>query len=359
MNLKTTFPSKLFSSQVPDVVMSTSSTRVHVVIAFGGNSIYDENLYPDTEGTITIGELSELVMPFARHSLVAELSITLTEQTVTKAADGSENIADDWTNASNPMKSSIVYCTAEVSEDATTFCNHHFLTRLQGAKITALGRLEYLHYDSTDVASVTAYYNDGTTSTFSPPLVGGNGTTYSTIDVSPSKFINNTKTLYRYIVAAGSRNQTFDIDFNQPDAAPILLFTNCFGCQELVYCTGLHQVKPEFKYQSVYIKGLLRNYDFEETRPFSADTGVLTFPMADWISDLFRSDEIYIVNFINGIPATGRMVIILDPKSDLTNAEDELPRFTFTYRYSRRNHNIIDLSRAGRVFDNTFDFTFN
>lgn len=355
MILTTTFPDKVFASQVPDVELTTEATRVHVVMLFGGTAIYDENLYPDDDKAVTIGEMGALVLPFSRQSLVAALKITLTEQTVTTDSDGGETVTE---GTELTLETTVVYCAAEVEETADAFCEAHFLSRLQGAKLTAAGRLEYLHYDGTAEAAVTAYYADGSSAAFTATKVGGNGD-YSTVDVSAANFVTDGKRLCRYVVSAGGREQTYDIDFTAPDCAPVLLFTNSFGCQELVYCAGEHKVNPEFKRSNTYVKGELRDYTIEETRTFEADTGVLTFPMADWLSDLFRSDEIYLVDFINGQPVVGRKVVITDQKAEYGNADDEMPRFTFSYRYARRNQNVIDMRRGGRIFDNTFDFTFN
>lgn len=357
MNVTSSFPSKIFSSQVPDVTLTTDKTRVHVTITFGSLTvpIYEETLYPDNNGGIDIGELSELVTPFAREQLVATLTVSLLEQTVTTAEDGSETVTDNTTQV---LSAGVVYCTALVSEDAATFCSQHFLSRLQGVKTTSLGRLEYLHFDSSEAATVTAYYSDGTVKEFTATKVGGNGN-YSTIDVSPSRFVNGKKEPYLFVASAGSRTQTFKMDMHCPDASPVLLFVNSFGCQELIYCTGKHTVSPKFNYTSAFIGGKMTNYDIDEERNFKADTGVLTFPMADWLSDLFRSDEIFLVEFVNGSPVVGRQVVVTDQDSEYSNDDDELPRFTVTYRYAQRNQNVLSLDRPGRIFDNTFDYTFN
>jgi hypothetical protein len=355
MDLKTSFASKTFSSQIPDIEINSSATRVNVIITFDDKELYNENLIPDVKGNITIGELPDLINVYARQKVVATLVVTLKDQTITTAADGTETITD---GTSTSLTTTVIYSTALISDNADTFCAAHFLSRLLGPKRTSLGRLEYLHYDGSEAAKVTAYYSDDTTAAFTATKIAGNAY-YSTVDVSPSNFVTAGKTLSMFVVTAGSRSQRYEIDFSCPDAAPILLFTNCFGCQELIYCTGTHRVSPDFKYTSVFIGGKLQNYDIEETRNFKADTGPLTFSMADWLSDLFRSDEIYLVNFVNGIADVGRDITISDQKSEYSNDEDELPRFTFTYRYAQRNQNIIETGREGRIFDNTFDNTFN
>ena len=203
-----------------------------------------------------------------------------------------------------------------------------------------------------------ANYTDGTQQRFTPEKVGGNDD-YSTIDVSPAKFTAEGKTLYEYRVYAGWREQKFVLDLRNPDVAPVLLFTNSFGCQEIAYCLGTHTVSPEFKFSAAYIGQNKRNYDVEEVRTFKADTGVLTYPMAFWMNDLFRSDEVQLLNFYDGEPHPGKMAVITDVKAEYDNNHDTLPRFTFSYEYAQRNHNVLDVGRAGRIFDNTFDHTFN
>lgn len=227
-----------------------------------------------------------------------------------------------------------------------------------GDRVTAMGRLEYLHFIGGDTPTATAEYSDGSTMSFSVEVASSNGN-FKTVDVSPGQFATEGKQLCAYTIEAGARAQRFVIDFNRPDCAPILLFENSFGCDELVYCTGTHTVSPEFNRESAYINKVKKNYKIEENREFKADTGVLTFPAANWLDDLFRSKNVRIVNFYNSEPVVGKEVIITESKSEYTNDIDSLPRFTFTYTYAQRNHNVVDLRRGGRIFDNTFDFTFN
>ena len=66
-----------------------------------------------------------------------------------------------------------------------------------------------------------------------------------------------------------------------------------------------------------------------------------------------------VVTFKNGKPIVGKEVVITDSKSEVSNTDDNMSRFTFDYQYSQMNHNVVDLGRAGRIFDNTFDYTFN
>jgi hypothetical protein len=340
-----------FSATIPDISYTISGTKSGVEMSVDGTKIYSEILYP-MSGVITLTDLTNLLTSYARQKLKVSLAITITE------IDSGDAVSD-----TAQMSASIIYCKADIingteDEDAGTFCDAHFLSVLMGSKTTSLGRLEYLHYLGTDAATATASYSDGTTATFTPPAVQGNDV-YTTIDVSPNRFTTDGKTLVSYTVTAGNRAQKFVIDLDQPDAAPVMLFVNSFGVEELLYCTGKHKVAPNYTRSSAYIERYKRNYKIEELRKFSADTGYLTVAEQNWADELFRSDKVRVVNFKDGSPVVGKEITITDSKSEVDNLDETMARFTFDYQYAQDNHNVVDLSRAGRIFDNTFDNTFN
>ncbi len=343
---KNTFASVYFSAQLPDVEFSISGSRANVVVSVDSTVIYDEVLVP-FGGSITIYDLAGMVEPWVERVLVADLSIVI------KELDAAGN-----QSASEEMTTQALFSRAYINASAEEFYEGYFLSTLIGTKITAMKRLEYLHYYGTDAATVTAHYDDGSTETFTGTAVAGNSK-YTTLDVSPGRFVTTGKTLCGYTVTAGGRHQDFTIDHRDPDCAPVLIFTNSFGVQELMYCTGTHEVDPKYTRSNAFLNGKYRNYHIEELRTFKADTGIMNTAMANWADDLFRSKEIYLVNFYQGQPSVGLEVAITDSKSQNDNNDDTLPRFTFDYRYSQRNHNVIDIKRAGRIFDNTFDNTFN
>lgn len=337
-----TLRSKEFSCSIPEVTVGTSAKAL-VTISIDGEQVYQEWLWP-AGNEIKLEDLSELVTPYARQ-----------RQTVTLAVVAESEGGQQLLSAST----TVVYCQADFcDETAENFLASHFLSILMGMKVTALGRLEYLHTTGSEAASCTASYSDGSTSQFAVPAIQG-GTGYRTLDVSPGNFVATGKTLVGYRVTCGSRTQDFELDLSAPDCAPILCFVNSFGLDELAYCTGIHKVDPTYKRSSAYMGRLLRNYKIDETRSFKADTGPLTTPMANWWDEVFRSDSVRIVNIYGGHPNIGKDLVITDSKSEYSNDDAEMPRFTFTYQYAQRNHNVVQLLRAGRIFDNTFDNTFN
>ena len=331
---------KYFTSGMPDVTIAgTDGTPQLVTVTCDGEQLLQENLWP-ASGLITLVDLGELLEPYARKQLVSSVEISAGEVTATFQ---------------------VLYAMVDVGIDAQEFYEGFFLSILMGTKVTARGRRELLWYYGEDTAAVTAEYSDGSTAEFEPAVIGASDT-YTCIDVSPDAFITVDKQLVAYTAQAGNRRQRFEMDFTDPDCAPILEFYNSFGVWEYIYCTGTHQVSPDFKRSSTRIGGLLKNYRIEETRTFKADTGFLNTAMANWADDLFRSDEVYVVNVIDGEVTDsngGKEVVITDSKSENKNEPDYMPRFTFSYQYAQRIHNVLQMDRVGRIFDNTFDHTFN
>lgn len=329
-----------FTSGMPDVrIPGTDGTSQQVTVTCDGQQLLQEPLWP-VSGYITLTALGELLEPYARKSLVCSVTI----------ASGGTTAAF-----------TVLYAMADVGVSAEEFYGSHFLSILMGTKVTAAGRRELLWYYGTQAASATAEYADGSTAAFEVPAVGGS-TAYTCIDVSPDNFVTAQKTLVAYTVTAGTRSQRFEMDLTVPDCAPILEFYNSFGVWEYIYCTGTHQVAPDYKRSSARINGMLRNYRIEETRTFKADTGILNTAMANWAEELFRSPEVYVVNVIGGSVVSadgGKEVTVTDSKSERSNDDDHQPRFTFSYQYAQRIHNVLQMNRVGRIFDNTFDHTFN
>ena len=80
--------------------------------------------------------------------------------------------------------------------------------------------------------------------------------------------------------------------------------------------------------------------------------------MAHLAEDLLRSDEVYLFRDY----AQDKEITFTDSKSERTNEDDDLAEFTFSYQYAQRVQNVIFRtvsSTSGRIFDDSFDDTFN
>lgn len=330
-----------FSSGLDELVFSTDSGSARFCLTMGGETILDETYVPDSSGRIIVRDLQQLVEPCLQTNLIESFGYTITADTST--------VSRSFT---------VQYCAAESSLPAQNFMEQYFLSSLMGVKVTSIGRKEFLHLVTTQACSVSAvctYWADGALvmSTKSVKEVSSLNQVV-TVEVSPSLFEEVGMQLLQYVIHAGDRAQTYKVDDECLDVAPALLFTNSFGCQETFYCTGSHELEPQFERSSSVISGMFRNYHIKENRVFSANTGILNTPMSMWADELFRSREIYLLE--GNLP--GKEITITESDSKRSNDYESMFCYTFKYRYAQRNHNILHLPKAGRVFDFTFDNTF-
>ena len=337
-----------FSSAIPNLSIAITGDYAHITLTSNSDTVLSETYYADNTGTITLRDLSSLLASYAMQSGSISVNIKIDEYATT---DGVTAIAN-----TTSIDCTVIYANADVQISATSFLTSHFLTILTGDKITAVDRKEYLYTYGDSEGSVTARYygKEGVTEEVISVKGTGSNNIY-VFDVSPSQFERSSKTLIGYDVTVGTRSQSFKIDQVPHDCAPVLLFTNSFGCQELLYCTGTHQVAPEYNRSATYRDGQYVNFKIDEIARFKANTGILNVPMANWADDLFRSHEIYL--FVDNQP--DKRITITESKSERSNDDDAMPSFTFSYRYAQRMQNVLQLSHPGRIFDNTFDRTFN
>lgn len=331
-----------FSSALDKLGLTTNKTYCDFTLKCGDKIIISERYAPDSQGAIEILELSQLVEPYLTTNLIESFSYSLN--------DGDTNKTKTFL---------VQLCRAEAFYQASDFNKNFFLSCIFGQKETAIGHKEFVHmviYESTELTAKADYW-DGSKLVNDTISVG----TFTelnkvlSIDVSPNLFENSKLgKLVDYKIVAGLRSQLFVVG-EAMDAAPALIFSNSFGCQETFYCLGTLTLAPELNRSTAYQKGLYRNFNVEENRIFKANTGSLSPAMMNLADDLLRSREIYIMEKYVVI---GKEVTITTSKQERNNELDNLPSFTFEYRYAQRNHNILENPRAGRVFDYTYDNTF-
>ena len=355
------FPGMVFSSSIPDVKFRITSDNRAVVkmTVTHGNDVrvpYEETLYPDSMGDIHVTDIDLIVATFAELWLKFSLSVSITEQRV----NAEMIVSNQGTRSLTTTE--VVCCRANiVGYTPSNFCNSHFLTLLDGPRKTSLGRKELLSFIGTENATVVTVFDDGTSGAGGATILqSGDG--YKILDVSPDNFVNGMKKPVKDQVIAGNRKQWYEVEYGgDPDIAPVLLFVNSFGVQEIAYCEGAHHQVSSFDRKQARIGKLKENYLIEETESFKADTGFLSFPMAAWWRDVLRSKDIEVLPVTDGavVIDSGKPVIITSQKAELSNEADHMPRYTFEYEYADRNHNFWEQPREGRIFDNTFDHTFN
>lgn len=346
-------PSQLcFSSDVADIVFgsnATNGTLILDLICEGERiNLLEETMYPAIDGKVVLCDLSSMVGLYAKKYLEVQLECSFTD--------------DSGKVSISPV--TILFSMADVGTSASDFLNSHFLTTLNGEKRTTMIREERLYaYGAAEVTIDVLLLMIATGKTVSKSRTVAASTTsghVSQFDVSPdvvaSMFDLVGCELLTYTVSAGQRSQTYLLDqqLDRMSPSPVLLFTNSFGCEEFIYCNGLHKKESKYNRETARFIAKLRNFSIVENREFTANTGYLNEAEADWADELFRAEEVCL--WVDG--HRGKNVVISDSKSEISNANDNMPSFEFVYSYAQRIHNVMQVAHAGRVFDNTFDSTF-
>lgn len=345
-----------FTGTMENLVLKSPSAQVRVAIkvtsAYGTHEVLNEVYYPDKSSTVTIYHPGDLCEPYARQYG----SVTAAASVYDITADGVQTAALDVDLGT------VLFGNVDPQTDASTFCEHHFLTILMDPKTTALGRKECLSaYDAGDL-TVTAYIKKGgditsVSGSLSPINTTGKVNDYN---VSPDNIrevlqLSDGQQLLQYSCQAGVRRQTYDMVMEKVPPAPSLAFLNSFGCWEYIHCTGTHKKSSKFTYSTAVVGDKTRNYDIREQRQLTANTGSLNYAMAEWADELFRSQQVYLCT--GG--KMGKEVVVSDVKDEVTNEDDNMPSYEFTWMYAQKLHNVIDTeTKRLRVFDGTFDYTF-
>ena len=278
------FRTKEFSCSIPDVAFSMTFTRAKVTVSVSKNGtpvvVFDEFLYPDSRNRVELTDIDRLIEPYALKWLIFQVDVHIEEQQLSGVMSGVVDVI--YTNERN-LSCSVISCKANIiNATAEDFCNSHFLTLLDGPKETAPGWAEYLTYIGTESPSCVVTLENGDTRSMSVPVEISTDE-WTLIDCSYANFEVNDRTVVSYTISAGQRSQKFDVNYHcAPDVAPVLMFYNSFGVQEMAYCTGEHQQVSSFDRKQSRFGRLKKSYAIEEKETFKADTGYLTFPMANW-----------------------------------------------------------------------------
>lgn len=353
-----------FSSALNRISFSMVGTRSEYSAKFklrhGVETILSENYVPDANNEIVIYELPSLIEPYLQDKLISNFEIEITA------------ISSDTNSILKQSKISFtaLYCKADVNISADDFINRFFLSTLMGAKVTAPGQKEYLHFVTTDedfvsgdegdqvAVQIYADYVDSEMKKISNVFewavsINAAEMQIITIDVSPLNFVKKGMTLVAYKVVVGGRTQMFCVS-QRYDSEPDIAFKNSFGLFETLYFTGTKEDAPEISRSAAYVNGEYRNYHIEENRIVKANTGIIPETMVCLVDELARSTEAYLIE--KG--EIGRQITITESESKRTNDLDSLFSFQVTYRIAKRNQNILNVFCATRTFDKTFDKTF-
>ena len=322
-----------------DVIEVMSASDVTFTIAESGGTILN-GTYTPVAGTVRIYHLARLLRP-----LIDGVTAVFT-----------------FTAGSTSKTVHVVQSGVTVSESAATFLPSFFLSAVMTERDTSLDRKELLYLIPIEatlptVQAVCSYWNGESIVTATKPVAGiivANEPCY--VDASASRFVDSELgTLVAYTIVAGERTMRFRVT-TLPTAEHAMLFHNTFGAWEPIYFAGMTEDAPEYTRETAYVNGKMQLYNLEETASFKSWTGPLRPSGVALARDLARCAKG--VFLLEGSETTDEVTITaVDVKH--TSADNEIADFTFTWRRSAMWSVMLKTVRPPKLFDETFDETYN
>lgn len=332
----------MFSSELSEVAFSCSLTEVAFELRDDqGTAIVSTTYYPDISGNVVVYGLDKIVTAALADQQIGDFAI----------------YAEDGILA----QFSVIPCPVAVELPAYEFLTSSFLTSVINERDTAVGRYECLSVYNPEglQLTVTASYMgyDGLieTKVFSILPVDPD-TAISYYNVSPVRFNDfSIGELIGLVVKCGVREQRYRVLMAPPQHDPAFIFRNCFGCWETIFLCGVKETDVKFTRSTAMINGKFVNYDLDEVITYKASSGPMRYGSDRLARDLARSNSVFMLKQ-DGTPGDRITITECDVKTD--NADDTIPSFSFTYRRaSLRSVDFIAPSPY-RIFDNTFDLTY-
>ncbi len=250
---------------------------------------------------------------------------------------------------------------ADPGMDAYDYAEEYFFTTNHKERNTAEGRRETLTFWTDEAEGLwnmeKLYYDPELGITKQNATSGWSLAGMVTIDASPVTVESETwGRLIGYTVKAGKREMSYRVLPSMGDAATAFIFRNNFGAWETAYLTGTVEQQPSHERSAAMVGGVYRVYDIEETASWKVDSGPLRAGMIEVINDLARSKEIYL---LNDDGTAGDEVAVTDCDLKASNDWGEVQRVSITYRKASRRASMGKVRPKPRLFDVTFDETYD
>ena len=330
-------PYYLFASEL-DVVVFAANSTLSLSITDAGSSMVLSCSYTPVGGVVKVYDLDRLLSPLIA-GVMADFTFTVggTSRTL-----------------------HIIQSHARVSESAADFLAGHFLSSVTSQRDTAVGRKELVTLlspsGSVNVVA-SCIYADGETCvpqdvTLASSLASG---VVHEVDCSPSLLVNaQLGVLVAYTVKAGARTMSYRVSPTQTHRVAMLM-RNSFGAWEPCYFRGMTEHDPKITREMVLVGGRMRPLTIDEEDTRKSYTGPLRPGGVQLHRDLARSREVMLLE--DGVTTDG--VVITDAELKHTDEDSHLPAFTCTWRRASRMSAMLDIPVVPRLFDDTFDDTFN
>lgn len=334
---------QMFTSELCEFAFRADRTGTGFrLLDSSGTVLLDTLYYPALDGTVTVYGLNRILDDVIGDDGPVDFSIEID---------------------SEPVAGFKAFrCRVAVESSADSFLANRFITSVTGERDTAVGRHECLSVYNPEALplTVTASYlsYDGTvvSKEFDGLIPADGSKEIHYYNVSPIRFNDfAVGELIGFVVHCGSRCQRYRVLMDPPQHDPAIIFRNAFNCWETIFLCGEKETDVAFTRSSAMVNGRFLNYDLDEVITYKASTGPMRYGSDRLARDLARSSAVFLLRS-DGTPGERLTITDCDVKTD--NADDTIPSFSFTYRKASLVSTDFVSPEPYRIFDNTFDLTY-
>lgn len=322
-----------------DILEADSHEDVTVTIADASGAAVLNGTYIPVDGKVRVYHLYKLLSPLIAE-VAATFRITVGEESKTVH---------------------VVQSRLTVNEPAMKFLPSFFLSTVMSERDTSEKRKELLTLLPIEtslpaVIVVATYWNGSEVVTVQRTLdIELQAGEAAEVDVSAAQFVDlSMGRLVGYTVKAGERTMRYRVS-TLPTAETAMLMRNAFGAWEAVYFAGMQESDPDYVRETALVNGQLRMYNLEETDTVKSWTGALRPSGVALVRDLARSREVLLLD--KGVAIDAVVVTGVDVKHN--TADDTVADMTVTWRRAEQLSARLMTVRAPKLFDSTFDETYN
>ena len=343
----------VLSSQLPDLEFTTDAAQLTVALYDpNGDERFLEVTLWASGGKVTLMEVREAVEQRMRALGEARMNMRVLWR---------EPDAPSWTS----QGVAVHYCSKDVSGDAVTLLDNHFLSTVEWKPLPPEGASETLYFyervQGTDVTpSLTVSYRDAggevghlsiaasevLTSTDAVQSVTW---TLATVRERVAAEVEGAFTLLAVTVRVGAR--TMQYYRTEPEPTVSFLFLNCFNVPEWarLSCSTTVKTKDERNVGYVARRRVLYNSSPEVTH--EVQTSPLSMAHAAWLDQLVTSCGVWL--------ADGTEVVITEGESEVSDDHSTLNSLKFAWQRADGRGTIAAVEAVERIFTEEFTYQFS
>ena len=352
--VNTNFESTCLTANLPEVVeIETDAARLEVNIFVDSMKVFKSVYYP-YNNVVSVRDIRAIVEAsmFERQLVMASLEIKVYEPANSASAsttpideNGNYVVTFDSDGSSSPHATvnnvKLVYCRYKTGCSSGDFLSSHFLTSRKSSLLPRNGKITICNHTNGYVMGsnfAKIYY--------SVPWTPGQMLIYNwefgkmqstseaiiTSDWTYDDFKETVNvpdcTVHMVEYQIGPRS--FNIFFTDEEATDVFKFVNAFNIEETAFLFNTTTVKTEVDRSEAVCGNRTQFYDETIKVKHEVETAPLTYDEAMWLNQMLTS-KLVKHPMENGEDAE---VLISDIASEITDADKELIRLKFSWKYA-------------------------